>query len=86
MASAEITPLPKHMTPNICITIALAKKIMIMQLIIAKYYYNCKVGEFLFLSHKTKVQTIKNVNRVACVKNKPVEWRPIQVAALPAIP
>ena len=49
---------------------------MIMQLRVAKYYYSWKVGDFLFLSHKTKVQTVKNVNRVAYVKNKPVEWRP----------
>ena len=49
---------------------------MIMQLIVAKYYYSWKVGEFLFLSHQTKVQTVKNVSCVGYVKNKPVEWRP----------
>ena len=66
MASAEIAPPSKHMTPNNFITITSAKKIMIMQLIVAKYYRS--------LSHKTKVQTVKNVNRVAYVKSKPVEW------------
>ena len=44
---------------------------MIMQLIVAKYYCIWKVGEFL--SHKTKVQTVKNVNWVAYVKTKPLE-------------
>ena len=38
MASAEIAPLSKHMTPKIVITITSAKKIMIMQLIVTKYY------------------------------------------------
>ena len=64
MASAEIALLSKHMTPKMFITITSAKKIMIT--IVEKYYYSWKVGEFLFfLSHKTKVQTVKNVNRVA---------------------
>ena len=50
MASAEIAPLSKYMKPKMFITITSAKKIMIMQLIV---------------SHKTKVQTVNNVNRVA---------------------
>ena len=36
MANAEIAPLSKHMTPKIVNTITSAKKIMIMQLIVAK--------------------------------------------------
>ena len=40
MASAEIVPLSKHMTPKHFITISSAKKIMIIQLIIGKYYYS----------------------------------------------
>ena len=39
MANAEIAPLYKHMTPKSFITINSAKRIMIMQLIVAKYYY-----------------------------------------------
>ena len=40
-----------------------------------------------FLFHKTKVQTVKNVNRVAYVKNKLIEWRPLHVAPrAPALP
>ena len=46
MTSAEIAPLSKHMTLKIVITITSAKKIMIMQFIIAKYYYSWKVGAF----------------------------------------
>ena len=48
MTSADIAPLSKHMTLKIFITITSAKKIMIMQLIVEKYYYSWKVGEFLF--------------------------------------
>ena len=40
MASVEISPLSKHMTPKNVITITSAKKIMTMQLIVAKYYYS----------------------------------------------
>ena len=36
----EIAPVSKHMTPKIFITITCAKKIMIMQLIVEKYYYS----------------------------------------------
>ena len=66
MASAEIAPLSKNMTPKICITITSAMKIMIMQLIVAKYYYSWKVSEFLFYLTKPKFKPFKN---------KPVEWR-----------
>ena len=55
MASAEIAPLSKHMTPNIFITITSAKKITI----IAKYYYCSKVGEFLFYLTKPKFKPLK---------------------------
>ena len=40
MVSTESAPLSKHMIPKICIIIASAKKIMIMQLIVARYYYS----------------------------------------------
>ena len=59
MASAEIAPLSKHMTPKIVITITFAKKIMIMQLIVAKYYFSWKVGEFLFYLTKPKFKPLK---------------------------
>ena len=60
MARAEIAPMSKHMTPTFFITITSAKKIMIMQLIVAKYYYSCKVGEFLFfISQKPKFKPLK---------------------------
>ena len=38
MTNTELAPLPKQMTPNFFITIT--KKIMIMQLRVAKYYYS----------------------------------------------
>ena len=59
MASVEIAPLSKHMTPNIFSTITSAKKIMIMHLIVAKYYYSSKVGEFLFYLTKPKFELLK---------------------------
>ena len=50
MASAEIAPLSKHMKPNNCITITSAKKIIIMQLIVAKYAIVIKYASFFFIS------------------------------------
>ena len=40
MGSAEIEPQSKHMTPKKVTAITSAKKIMIMQLIAANYYYS----------------------------------------------
>ena len=59
MASAEIVPLSKHMTPKIVASITSAKKIMIVQLIVAKYYYSWKVGEFLFYVTKPMFKPLK---------------------------
>ena len=59
MASAEIAPLSKHMTPKTFITITSAKKIMIMQLIVEKYYYSWKLAEFLFYLTKPKFKPLK---------------------------
>ena len=61
MASAEIAPLSKLMTPNIFITTrpTSAKTIMIMQLIVSKYY-SSKVGEYIFLNlTKPKFKALK---------------------------
>ena len=52
MVSAEIAP-------KIVITVTFAKKIMIMQLTVAKYYYSWKVGEFLFYLTKPKFKPLK---------------------------
>ena len=59
MATAEIAPLSKHMTPKMFTTSTSAKRIMIMLLIAATYYYSLKSRQVSFLSHKTKVQTVK---------------------------
>ena len=91
MASAEIAPLSKHNydTQNryYCYLRQEDYDYAIDSSNILLYLKSSRVS---FLSHKTKVQTVKNINRVAHVKNKPVEWRPLQVAymapALPAIP
>ena len=59
MTSPEIAPLSKHMTPAFFITITSAKKIMTMQLLVAKYYYSWKVGEFLFYFTKPMFKPLK---------------------------
>ena len=90
MASAENVHLSKHDT----------QFIYYYYLCLEDYDYASDSSKILlllksrrvsFLSHKAKVQTVNNVSRVAYyVKNKPVEWRPLQVAprahALPTIP
>ena len=79
MASSEIAPLSKYMTPKLFNTITSAKKIMIMQLILAKYHYSWKVGELLFYLTKPKFKPLKmsigqHMSKTNLLSGAPFKW------------
>ena len=76
----KLCPSPS-MTSRFFITITSTKKVMILQLIVVKYYYSWKVGEFLFYLTKSKFKPLKM--SIGYVNNKPVEWHPGHLPYLP---
>ena len=60
MASAEIAPLTKHMTPTFFYYYYLRQEdYNIMQLRVEKYHYSWNIGEFIFYLTKPKFKPLK---------------------------